>query len=36
MLLCFPRTPTLRYLFAQQDHMQVFRFVLNCLDVFQI
>ena len=22
-------------LFAQQDHMQVFKLVLNCLDVFQ-
>ena len=27
---------TTRSFFAQQDHMQVFKFVLDCLDVFQI
>ena len=41
MLPCFPWTQTpchvsLRSLFAQQDHMQVFNFVLDCLDVFHI
>ena len=29
-------TDTMRSFFAQQDHMQVFKFVLDCLDVFQI
>ncbi len=29
-------TNSMRSLFAQQDHMQVFKFVLDCLDVFQI
>ncbi len=29
-------TNTMRSFFAQQDHMQVFKFVLDCLDVFQI
>ena len=29
-------TDTLRSSYAQQDHMQVFKFVLDCLDVFQI
>jgi hypothetical protein len=28
-------TNTMRYFFAQQDRMQVFNFVLECLDVFQ-
>jgi len=28
-------TNTMRSFFAQQDHMQVFKFVLDCLDVFQ-
>jgi hypothetical protein len=32
--LCY--TDTLRSFFAQQDHEQVFKFVLSCLDVFQI
>ncbi len=27
-------TNTMRSFFAQQDHMQVFKFVLSCLDVF--
>jgi len=27
-------TDTMRSFFAQQDHMQVFKFVLSCLDVF--
>ncbi len=26
----------MRSFFAQQDHMQVFKFALSCLDVFQI
>jgi len=29
-------TDTMRSFFAQQDHMQVFKFVLSCLDVLQI
>ena len=29
-------TNTMRSFFAQQDHMQVFKFVLDCLDVFHI
>jgi len=29
-------TDTMRSFFAQQDHMQVLKFVLYCLDVFQI
>ncbi len=29
-------TNTMRSFFAQQDRMQVFKFVLDCLDVFQI
>ena len=29
-------TNTMRSFFAQQDHMQVFKFVLDCLDVFYI
>ena len=29
-------TDTMRSFFAQQDHMQVFKLVLDCLDVFQI
>ncbi len=29
-------TSTMRSFFSQQDHMQVFKFVLDCLDVFQI
>ena len=29
-------TNTVRSFFAQQDHMQVFKFVLDCLDVFHI
>ena len=31
-------TDTMRSFFTQQDHMQVFKFVLDldCLDVFQI
>ena len=29
-------TNTMRSFFAQQDHMQFFRFVLDCLDVFHI
>ena len=29
-------TNTKRSFFAQQDHMQAFKFVLDCLDVFQI
>ncbi len=29
-------TDTMRSFFAQQDHMQVFMFVLSCLDVFHI
>jgi len=33
----FPtNTDTMRSLSAQQDHMQVFKFVLSCLDVLQI
>ena len=27
-----PDTNTMRSFFAQQDHMQVFKFVLDCLD----
>ncbi len=26
----------MRSFFVQQDHMQVFKFVLSCLDVFQL
>ena len=29
-------TNTMRSFFVQQDHMQVFKFVLSCLDVFHI
>ena len=29
-------TTTMRSFFAQQDHMKVFKFVLDCLDVFHI
>ncbi len=29
-------TNTMRSLFAQQDHKQVFKFVLDCLDVLHI
>jgi len=29
-------TNTMRSFLAQQDHMQVFKFVLDCLDVFHI
>jgi len=29
-------TDTMRCFFAQQDHMQVFKFVLSCLDILQI
>ncbi len=29
-------TNTMRSFFAQQDHMQVLKFVLDCLDVFHI
>ncbi len=29
-------TNTMRSFFAQQDHMQVFKFVLDCLDVCHI
>ena len=29
-------TNTMRSFFAQQDHMQVFKFVLDCLDVFHV
>ena len=37
MLLLFSaNTDTMKSFFAQQDHMQVFKFVLDCLDVFQI
>ena len=32
----FTDTNTMRFVFAQQDHMQVFKFVLSCLSVFQI
>ena len=28
-------TNTMRFFFAQQDHMQVFKFVLHCLGVFK-
>ena len=34
--LFFANTDTMRSSFAQQDHLQVFKFVLDCLDVFQI
>jgi len=29
-------TDTVRSLFAQQDHTQVFEFVLSCLDIVQV
>ncbi len=29
-------TDTVRSFFAQQDHMQVFNFILDCLDFLQI
>ncbi len=29
-------TITMRSFLAQQDHMQVFKFVLDCLDIFHI
>jgi len=29
-------TNSMRSFFAQQDHMQLFKFVLSCLDVFQV
>ena len=29
-------TTTMRSLFAQQDHMQVFKFVLDCLDFLRL
>ena len=32
----YTMTDTMRSFFAQRDHMQVFKFVLDCLDVFQI
>ncbi len=35
-LLFSTNTSTMRSFFAQQDHMQVFKFVLDCLDVFHI
>ena len=31
-----PLFSPMRSVFAQQDHMQVFKFVLDCLDVFHI
>ena len=31
-----PETDTMRSFFAQRDHMQVFNFILDCLDVFKI
>ena len=31
-----PDTNTMRSFFGQTDHMQVFRFVLDCLDFFDI
>ena len=36
MTLFHVNTSTMRSIFAQQDHMQVFKFVLDCLDVFHI
>ena len=31
-----PDTDTMRSFFAQQDHMQVFEFVLDCLDFLNL
>ena len=31
-----PDTDTMRSFFAQQDHMQVFKFVLDCLDFLKL
>ena len=31
-----PDTDTMRSIFAQQDHIQVFKFVLNCLDFLKL
>jgi len=33
---CLIALSAVRSFFAQQDHMQVFKFVLDCLDVFHI
>ena len=31
-----PDTDTMRSFFAQQDHMQAFKFVLDCVDFFKL
>ena len=36
MRLCFPQTDTMRSFFAQKDYMQVFKFILDCLDFLKI
>ena len=36
MLLCLPQTLTLGGPFAQQDDMQVVKFVLDCLDFLKL